>query len=339
MSSLRHHPNSSEPHGLDQLLQHLDATQPQAADTWRGWRIAPVAGGANNLLYRATGASGDFAVKFTVRDDRDRAGREYTALSALRQAGLSVAPEPIRLERERYRQPVVVQSWLDGETLAGPPQSDAEWTAFLDHYDTVHSVTPERTTLELANGYLNASSGEAGQALVREHAGKLPLDAQSAPLQELLARFDAWSPPDWPTPALTLVRVDGNWRNFLRCGDGLASVDWEYSGWGDPAFELADLAMHPAYADVPRPRWDQLTLDYARRSGDPIAVLRIQTYTAVMLVWWAVRWARYRYEAPRGIDARLVSRPPEWLFEVERQYGRYLALAQARAGAPDWTSS
>jgi aminoglycoside phosphotransferase (APT) family kinase protein len=324
---------------FDELLQHLDTTRPVMPETWRGWRITPVTGGANNLLHRATGEDGDYAVKFTVRDDRDRAGREYAALSALRQAGLSVAPEPIWLERERYRQPVVVQSWLDGETLAGPPQSDAEWAAFLDHYDAVHSVTPQRSTLELASGYVNVSSGEAGQTLVREHAGKLPLDTRPAPLQELLARFDAWSPPKWPAPAQTLVRVDGNWRNFLRCVDGLASVDWEYSGWGDPAFELAELALHPAYAGVPRARWDQLTLDYARRSGDPTAALRIQTYTAIMLVWWVVRWARFLYETPRGLDARLVSRSADWLIEVERQYERYLALAQARAGAPDWTSN
>jgi hypothetical protein len=109
----------------------LDAEAPQSPCRHAGWRIAPVAGGANNLLYRATSAAAEYAVKFTVRDERDRAGREYAALSLLEQAGLQIAPRAIALERERYRQPVVVQSWLDGAVLTGPPDCTADWQALL----------------------------------------------------------------------------------------------------------------------------------------------------------------------------------------------------------------
>jgi aminoglycoside phosphotransferase (APT) family kinase protein len=312
------------------LLQHIDSMRPRRPETWDGWNIAPISGGANNLLYRATGEDGDYALKFTIRDNRDRAGREYGALCALRQAGLQIAPEPILLERDRYEQPVVVQSWLRGEALAGPPQGDAEWAAVSDHYAAFHSVTPEKVSLKLAAGYLNVSNGEAGKKLVRDHAMRLPPDARPKSLQELLAWLERWSPPVWPAPARTLVRVDGNWRNFLREGDGLASVDWEYSGWGDPAFELAELALHPAYEGVPGTRWDELAEDFARRRNDPTALLRIQTYTTIMLIWWLVRWARYLYEVPRGLDPRLVSRPEGWLENAERQYSRYQALAETR---------
>ncbi len=313
---------------LADLLQHLDVGQIQTPEIWCGWCIAPVSGGANNLLFRVTGDAGDYAVKFTVRDARDRAGREYAALSALRQAGLDIAPRPIWLDRERHAQPVVVQTWLNGEALSRPPQTDAEWAALLDHYGAIHSVTPQRTTVPLASGYVNVSSGEAGKAMVHEHARMLPLEVRPASLREILAWLDGWSPPTWPTPPRTLVRVDGNWRNFVACGDALASVDWEYSGWGDPAFELSELALHPAYDGVPQERWEQFLMDYARRHNDPTVNLRVRTYTTIMLVWWLVRWTRYLYEVPRGMDARLVSRPAGWLAEVERQYGRYLARTE-----------
>lgn len=312
---------------LASLLRHLDAIQPGTPEDWRDWRVARIAGGANNLLYRATSQAGDFAVKFTLRDERDRAGREYAALSALGQAGLRVAPKPVWLDRERYAQPVVVQTWLDGQALLGPPQLDAEWGAFLDHYSAVHSVTPYRTAVALRSGYLNVSSGEAGKALVHEHAGMLPSEARPPSLSDMLAWFESWTPPTWPPPRRTLVRVDGNWRNFLRCGDTLASVDWENSGWGDPAFELSELALHPAYEGVPQERWDWLVAAYARRGDDPSLGLRVHTYRIVMLVWWLVRWARYLYEVPRGLDTRLVGRPAGWLEGVERQYDRYLAKA------------
>ncbi len=314
---------------LPSLLRYLDSARPTANETWRGWQITPVTGGANALLYRVTRQPDDYAVKFTLCDERDRAGREYAALSALHQAGLRIAPEPIWLDRAQYTQPVVVQSWLDGKMLDGPPQSDFEWAALLEHYCAIHSVTPDRTAVALTSGVLNVSSGEAGKTLVREHSSRLPTDARPRSLRDLLVRFDHWSSASWPSPPRTLVRVDGNWRNFLCRGGSLASVDWEYSDWGDPAFELSELAIHPAYEGVPDSRWDQFTAAYAQRRGDPTLTLRVQTYTTIMLVWWVVRWARYLHEVPLGLDTRLVSRPEGWLAGVERQYQRYLAQAEA----------
>ena len=154
------------------LLRYLDRARPTANETWHDWQITPVTGGANALVYRVTRQPADYAVKFTVRDARDRAGREYAALDALYRSGLRIAPEPIWLAREQYSQPVVVQSWLDGETLDGPPQSDADWAALLDHYCAIHSLSPGRTAVALPNGFLSAASGEAGKALVREQAAR-----------------------------------------------------------------------------------------------------------------------------------------------------------------------
>ncbi|MFL5805891.1 MAG: aminoglycoside phosphotransferase family protein [Roseiflexaceae bacterium] len=318
---------------LRDLLDYLDAEPAAHHQVWREWTIAPVSGGANNLLYRATSAEADLAVKFTMRDDRDRAGREYAALSALRQAGLQLAPQAIWLDQQRYHQPVVVQTWLDGEVLAAPPQMDADWMALLQHYCVIHSLTPARTATALAEAVLNVPSGAAGKALVWQHAERLPPSARPQSLQVLLTRFEAWNPPTWPAPPRTLCRVDPNWRNFLRRAGGWASVDWENSGWGDPAFELADLMTHPGYEEVAPARWDWLIDTYAERIGDRTAALRARTYATIMLVWWVVRLARYLYEVPRGLDPRLVQRPPDWRGEIERKYARYAARADAHFAA------
>ena len=64
-----------------------------AGGRWRQWRVQRIGGSANNIFYRATGSDSDLAVKFTIRDARGRAHREYNALEALRQAGLDVAPQ------------------------------------------------------------------------------------------------------------------------------------------------------------------------------------------------------------------------------------------------------
>src|SRR6478736_319694 len=103
------------------LLDHLGRSTAVADGEWRDWQITRVAGAGNNLLYRATNITNDLAIKFTIRDERNRAGREYAALLALQQAGLAIAPEPLWLDRDSYAQPVVVQGWLAGTALAAPP--------------------------------------------------------------------------------------------------------------------------------------------------------------------------------------------------------------------------
>lgn len=47
-----------------------------------------------------------------------------------------------------------------------------------------------------------------------------------------------------------------------------------------------------------------------------------------MLVWWAVRWQRYLYEVPRGLDQRLVDRSSSWRETIEHNYLYYLNLAE-----------
>lgn len=312
---------------LAALLRHIDAAAPTAAMRWGRWRIVPIPGGANNLLYRATAPDADYAIKLTVRDDRDRAGREYAALSALHAAGHALAPEPVLLDRERYRQPLVVQRWLPGEVLSGAPTTDAGWAALVAHYCALHGFRPADTDIQLPEAALNVASAAAGKALVREHLDRLPPEERPEELGALIDCFDAWQPPTWPEPPRAICRVDSNWRNFISCDGRLFSVDWENAGWGDPAFDLADLITHPAYSDVDERRWQWVAQRYASQTGDATAGLRIATYRTVMLVWWAVRWVRYLYEVPRGLDPRLALRPPGWEQHVRSSYARYLALA------------
>ena len=306
------------------LLHYLDITPPTAGQCWAEWTITPIAGGANNLLYRVTNGQADYAIKFTVRDERNRVGREFAALTALQTAGLTIAPQAIGYDVDRFRQPVIVQSWLMGDLLTGPPQTQAEWLALLDHYCLIHSFRPEQTAVALAEAVLNMANGAAGKALIEQQVANLPLAARPTSLQAILIWLQRWTPPTWSTPPRTLCRVDGNWRNFIRQPQGLLSVDWENSGWGDPAFELADLMTHPAYTSVDLATWLWLSEAYATASGDQTAVIRIQTYYTLMLVWWLVRWARFLYEVPRGLDVRLAARSPHWESETEQNYSHYL---------------
>lgn len=314
---------------LPPLLDYLGRHAPSAATVWQGWRIAPVGGAGNNLLYRATGDGRDLAVKFTIRDARDRAGREYGALSALQGAGLDIAPRPVLLDRARAPQPVVVQTWLGGAVAGSPPTTDADWRALIDHFAAIHTLTPETTARRLPDAVLTMHSAAAGKARIREQLARVPPEDRPAGLRELVTRVERATSPDWPSPPVALCRCDPNTLNFIRRPGRWASVDWENSGWGDPAFDLADLLTHPKYSAVPPERRGWVIDTYCGSRAHPGAATRIRDYSVLCLVWWAARLARMLHEVPRGLDERLVRRSAGWQAETEAKYERYLLLATA----------
>jgi len=310
------------------LLNYLAQGHHPAHSQWRNWQITHITGGANNLLYRATSSIGDFAIKFTIRDNRDRAGREYEALLALHKANLPLAPKPILLERYRYAQPVVVQTWLNGDVMTAPPTSETEWQSILKHYAIIHTVKPDRTDVSLSSAFLNARNIKTGREIVQQQVAYLPKETQPTSLQDLIHRFERTRFSEWSDAPIALCRVDPNYLNFIRRAGLWGSVDWESSGWGDPAFEIADLMTHPAYRDVSSSRWEWVIDTYCNLTDDPTAAKRIRIYYKIMLVWWVARLARYLYEVPQGLDERLVSRPVNWQTEIYAKYDHYLSLAE-----------
>lgn len=292
-----------------------------------GWCVVPVSGGANNLLYRATSASADLAVKFVIRDGRDRAGREHAALSALRDAGLDVAPAPVLLDRTAYEQPVVAQAWLEGAVLPSPPETDEEWLALIEHLSAIHGVTRERTGRPVRDAVLTMRSASEGIERIREQLARIPERDRPDDLRRLADRIERMPLPTWPAPRLALCRDDPNVANLIWNDGACRSVDWENSGWGDPAFEVADVVTHASYVDVPEGRRRWFLERYAARSPDPMLLTRADTYVRLMLVWWVARLARYLHEWPRGLDARLVDRPPTWREDVRAKYELYVHRA------------
>jgi thiamine kinase-like enzyme len=219
-----------------------------------------------------------------------------------------------------------VQSWLNGTVTSDPPDSDADWQCLLDHFAHIHRFTPEQTTIKLAPPVLNCQTAAQGIEHTRWQMQQLPEPPPE--LQALFDKLENTSYPDWPSPTLALCRTDPNTLNFVRRADHWRSVDWENSGWGDPAFEIADMMIHPAYIPVSTTRWEWVIKRYAEQVADVMVERRIRTYYRILAVWWVARMARYLYEIPRGLDQRLVERPADWLAQAEQKYTHYLDLAQ-----------
>ncbi len=312
---------------LYSLLDYLAQAAPEAEHDWQNGHIALITGGRNNRLYRVTDSEADIVVKFSQRDGRDRAGREYGALLALWQAGLRIAPQPLLLERTRYPQPVIVQTWLVGDVSGTPPATDNEWYALLQHLATIHTLTPDKVQHPLTDAVLSPRTAEACKQLIHDQCAHIPGEIQPKTLPDFVARMEATSFPDFSAAPTALCRTDPNILNFIRRPSGWASVDWEYSGWGDPAFDLADLFAHAAYLGVPESRWEWSIATYCDFVKGATFALRVHTYYRILLVWWLARLARYLYEIPRGLDQRLANWPAGWEADIRAKYEHYLSRA------------
>jgi thiamine kinase-like enzyme len=309
------------------LLDHLAAAVPRAPETWEGWAIQPVAEAGNNRIYRVSGPERAYAVKFTIRDERDRAGREYETLSLLETLRMDCAPQPVLLERDRYPQPVIVQTWLEGEVSAAPPATDTDWRRLLEHFAAIHEVRPNEVPRPLRPAVLTMTGAPAGLDRIRQQRALIPKDRQPASLRGLIRQAKVTAFSTWPAPALTLCRCDPNILNFVRRPGWWLSVDWENSGWGDPAFEIADLMAHPSYMAVPADRWGWVRETYAALRKDATVITRIRVYYVLTLLWWVARLARSLYEIPIGRDQRLVERPTDWQTDLQAKYETYVGRA------------
>jgi thiamine kinase-like enzyme len=153
----------------------------------------------------------------------------------------------------------------------------------------------------------------------------MPASERPADVERMAERFERQAFRDWPEPGLTLVRCDPNIANVIRRPGSWACVDWEYSGWGDPAWDVAEIMLHPSYREVPEARWAWLCSRVL--SDDVRGPERLAVYRKAMNVWWLARLSRLRYETLRGLDVRLVEPRAGWEAELEQNYEHYLRLA------------
>ncbi|MBC8171856.1 MAG: aminoglycoside phosphotransferase family protein [Anaerolineae bacterium] len=323
-------------HPLDELLEILDQQPPIEPADIAGYQVQRVSGGSNNLLYRATGDGGDFAIKFTLNDGRDRAGREYHALIVLFDYGLDVAARPVLLERDRYSRPLVVQTWIPGEIHDYPPQTEADWLRLLRYLNIIHQITPQQASLPLQPAIVSPASPDECRRIVQEQVNRIPEHERPAVLNQVLQRFENLPVPAWDTPQIRLIRSDANNSNFVWTPDTLHSVDWEYSGWGDPAFEIVDLVMHPAYLSLTSEQRAWVLMTYCELAreyhSDNTLEQRMQVYSQTMAAWWVARFCRYLYEIPRGLDPRLIERAPDAQATGEARLAIYLERAAQLLG-------
>jgi thiamine kinase-like enzyme len=325
---------------MQKLLDSIAIIYKQEADTLEvnGWRIKRISGGMNGLVYRAERESGaPLAVKICQRDERNRAGRELAAMQAMNRAGLGIcaqqiyyAPDPAGLPGE-----VVISEWLQGRVLEAypAPHDHTTWEAIFESLAQVHSLTPEESRVGLLNAALCILEPEDILREIQVQLGRLPAgkigNLERWRLEHLAQIAEEQTPLlRWEHPAQRrLIHCDPNARNMIEFEGTIRLVDWENSGWGDPAFDIADLCANPFYGmALPAAHHAWMQEEHSRLLDDPTLPERAAIYTRLLHVWWVMRNGRYLVEANTRLKGIQLSPPEVGLAQQTMIWERTCAL-------------
>ncbi|HEX2113388.1 MAG TPA: aminoglycoside phosphotransferase family protein [Alphaproteobacteria bacterium] len=260
---------------VPQLQTHAVAALLDGAECGTPWRMTPLAGGANNRVYRIDAGGRTLVLKqyfHAPEDTRDRLGAEFALSSFAWRNGVLCLPKPIAADFERR---LGLYSFVDGRRLQAGEVDDAaveQALAFALALDGLHERDDSHT---LPTGSEAVFRLADHLALVEQRVRRLgridvgdTLQADAARLvsQSLMPAWDRIAArarleaaragialdEELPMAERTISASDFGFHNALRAADGtIRFIDFEYAGWDDPAKLVCDFFNQIA---VPVPR-------------------------------------------------------------------------------------
>lgn len=266
-----------------------------------GWHLKRVYGGMNGIIYRADNSttSSPIAIKMRKRGERLRAVREFNALKLLSDLSIPIAPKPFALYTDisSLEGDVVISDWVEGDVLHD--LSDAPfslWENILTTFSKFHaiqhtnlhpileSVSKTRSTedvlIDIEARYAQLPEGQLGQ-ITKNDIRKIIDDYTKNRLQNLP-----------PATYISLITCDANPNNMIHHHGHITLIDWENSGWGDPASDIADLLIRPNCATLSDDMKQKIIRRYAQIMNLPELEERIMAYEYPMLIVWLILSSR-----------------------------------------------
>lgn len=335
---------------IHSLLRTVAAARAAGADEWESGRakVRRVNGGFNNALYQVVADGQHYAVKLCVADGRRRAAREYGVPRLLQSAGLDIGPQPLWLDESCtiVPFPAVVYRWLFGEPITGLP-TEQQLAALLQSYQCMHVLRwSDYAHVDLPDAWFHWFSFEPYLDELDDFLTKYgPWLATAVPegqdLRDRLARLvdelasavtaTAASPGREDVP-LSICRVDPNLANGVWSEDGrLRWVDWEYSGWGDPALDLADLRWHAACAGLSEMQHTWLRDNYRRPDDDLGFEERLAVWDHLLVIRWPFLVLRTLWSAYNRPDRLRLTQPELDPAELQARLVRFIERAERLA--------
>jgi hypothetical protein len=272
--------------------------------------VLPLAGGANNRVYRLDTVSGPVLLKSYFRhpdDPRDRLGAEWAFLRFAWAAGVWYVPRPLAADPAAG---LALYEYVPGSTMHGTAATDADVDTAIDFTRALHAAKTRVESAALPRASESCFSLDDHFATVARRVERLRAIPVHGVTDMAAAAFvDTELAPAWRS-VLTRARAnaaacglyldrpldpadrcvspsDFGFHNALREPSGrLRFIDFEYAGWDDPAKLVCDFFCQPA-VPAPAAAFDRFAAAVGGCSAEPLA---FQARAALLLPVYRVKW-------------------------------------------------
>lgn len=243
----------------------------------------------------------DLAAKVLPHNAERRAWHEYAAMRVLWHQGIQHAsPEPLFLIDHRPDQPYdfVITGWVEGQAFTVSPDgmNKLAWTTILNALAEVHRLSPETVAVKIPNSIQNIRHPADVIKRLQYAASNRPSVAKDDPfnrhrqiIQQAIALAQANLPHYWSNDVpLALIHGDWNITNFIYEEGAVRFVDWEMSGWSDPAIDIATLIAHPSLHVMSEDDKSWLINQYGDLVQDRSLSQRVNVYSELFDIYWLI---------------------------------------------------
>ena len=243
---------------LATVREHRNGRIDTLSQRFATWRITPLAGGNNGHLYRCDAFGSPICVKICRIDERRRAEREWVALNLLARRVGQLVPCPLGYDPGSGA-PAVTMTLVPGTPMVGRALSFEQLRALAQTILKLQTIVPADAPNFQLPRVGGAREDTSWSVLRRIEFGDDPglADGQVAVFRPLRDRWLASEDrailaEDEP---VIFSRGDANLANWLWDGDEVRAVDFEYAGWSDRAWDLADLVEGIWARRTPDEKW------------------------------------------------------------------------------------
>jgi Ser/Thr protein kinase RdoA (MazF antagonist) len=312
-------------------------------------RVQPIEPGVahNNRLFRLDATDGRRAVmKWYFRDARRRLEREYDALAFLEARGMCGVPAPLLRDDGAY---VGVYSFVEGASATPQTLTHAHLETLAQLVGGLRRIRPGEpgasfapavpAAFSLADGIPRlqarveafrefASSGSAYPLVRTAHAQWDPASQVERLLEDITRKI--------PQAELEATIPESDWgfaqgdlaphNVVLQPGGGLVLLDFEYSGWDDPAAAGAAFLAADTSRGLPSAAQDAFIDAYREAAAlTPMEVRRLHVLWRLMEVAWAA--VHLSLLTPQRVAPKQFADPQ---FDLERHLDEQLRKLRQR---------
>lgn len=240
--------------------------------------VRPLFGGANNCVFRCSGADHELVIKsYCDSDPKDGVSRLAAEVAFFRHAAVYAPNETPKLLGVNEVENMIAMSFVPGESICQIDHtSSSDISSLLSYYKKINQAGKLLSNYPIMarDGYLSISEHIANvelrlAALGVDHIPRGFRTLALSTLKDVSARFetakkivlrsiDSGAISDQlPMKFMQLSPGDFGFHNVIRRENGLVVIDFEYAGLDDPAKTVADFFLQPRVG-IDRTFFDQV---------------------------------------------------------------------------------